>query len=267
MTDCPSPGALVEAEIDRVLTQYRESPNLLGMIRAYLAQVEEAILATCSIPSHFDLDTAVGDQLTLLGKRLGFPRCHCVCTTEPVFGFSCDGDSAGGYDIAGFCEGGTWLSCRETGTSTICIDDDDVYRRLLKARRFQARGLYDIASLQAAADEIWGLPGGDEVSIVPFAFGSLMLEPLEDEVPDRHPSVHSLANGRVAIAPNRVLAPEEIDMLPIAFRVLPIAPGIRPTVALVTDDTAPVFGFGEGWGGFCEASAWLCVTDVNVYTC
>lgn len=236
MTDCPDPGALVEQEINHVLTQYRESPNLLGLIRAYLRQVDEALRSICVIPSYFDLDTAVGDQLTLLGKRLGFPRCHCVCTVSPVFGFSCEGAYAGPYEIVGFCEGGTWINCRETGTSTICIDDDEVYRAILKARRYQALGLYDDESLEAAAGHVWG----------------------------GNAQVISLGLGRVVVSPGRALTAYETMVRPIVFRALPIAPGVK---ALTSDATGPVFGFGGGWFGFCEDAEWLCPVDPHPFDC
>ena len=243
MTDCPSIGALVEAEIDRIATQYRESPNLIGMMRAYLGQIEEAARTICAIPEFFDIDTAIGDQLTILGKRLGFPRCHCVCTIAPVFGFDCGGSYGGPYEIVGFCDGGTWLDCQDTGTSTICLDDDEIYRAVLKVRRYQARGLYGIGSLQAAIETLWG----------PTA------------------TVHSLGSGKVAVAPGRVLAPYEVTIVPVVMRAIPFAPGIHPMISYSSlteaGEVAPIFGFGTGWAGFCEQAEWLCPVDVDIYTC
>lgn len=221
MPTCPEPGVLVEEEIDRVLTQYRESPHLLGVIRSALGQVEDAYLALCELPSFFDLNTAVGDQLTLLGKRLGFPRCHCVCTIPPVFGFDCGNSYGGPYTIVGFCdETGTWKDCRETGTADVCIDNDEAYRRILKARRYQMLGMYDYASLLSAAQALWGA----------------------------NASVSTLGGGRVVVAPGRALTAYETMIRQIAFRALPIAPGIT---VLTSDADGPVFGFGTGWAGFC----------------
>lgn len=242
MPSCPVPGVLVEEEVDRVRTQYRESPKLLGLIRAVLGQVEEAYLATCAIPSFFDLNTAVGDQLTLLGKRLGFPRCHCVCTTPPVIGFGCEGAYDGPYTLVGFCDpSGSWIDCRETGTAEVCIDDDDAYRGILMARRYQALGMYSHGSLLAAAQSIWG----DSAS------------------------VSTLTGGQVLVAPGRELTAYEDMILPIAFRALPVAPGVK---LMTSPAYGPIAGFGTGWAGFnCETgepdSEWLCPTEPHIYDC
>lgn len=236
MTTCPEPGVLVEEEIDRVKTQIRESPNLLGLMRGLLGQVETIVLATCAVPSFFDIDDAVGDQLTIIGKRLGFPRCHCVCTVPPIFGFNCGGAYNGPYTMAGFCEPGTWAACRDTGVSDICINDDEAYRAILKARRFQALGMFDYDSLRTAARLIWG----DTVS------------------------VSNLGGGRVVVAPGRALTGYEELIKPLAFRALPVAPGIK---LMTSEATGRIAGFGTGWFGFCQGASWLCPVDPYLYSC
>ena len=74
MTKCPDINEMVEERIDRVLTQYRESPNLLFLLRTYLKAICSTGLNNCDLPEKFDINTAIGDQLTILGKRLGWPR-------------------------------------------------------------------------------------------------------------------------------------------------------------------------------------------------
>ena len=233
MDACPSPGALVEARMDRVLTQYRESPNLLAILRHALDQVETVARSVCDIPNHFDIRTAVGEQLTLLGKRMGWPRCHCVCTVEPVFGFNC-GDPNPNRAIIGFCEGGTWADCRTSGTSDICFNDDDVYRGYLFARRYQMMQLYDIDSLQAALKHVWGASA----------------------------TVLGSGGGRITVAPRRALTLQETRELPVAIRVLPVAPGIAVDLQLGASN---IFGFGQGWGGFCEATVATTTSDAAGY--
>ena len=241
-TDCPAPGWLSERALSRVITQYREAARLKDMIRVYAEAVEEAASEVCALPDYFDIDTAVGDQLTIIGKRLGWPRSHCVCVTSPVFGFACEG-VASPYEIVGFCaQGSTWVGCGDVGAGMLTLSDDAVYRAFLKVRRYQALGLYDVASLTASVQTMWG------------ASASVITTPQ--------------SVGTVTLAPGRVLSAYETTILPLALRVMPVAPGIRPMV-----HTSPlggrIFGFGEGWGGFCEmpSAEWLCPTFIDPYDC
>ncbi len=223
MIDCPTLDDFITPELDRVLTQYRESPNLLFLMQNYLQQVHQALVSVCDLPSKFDLATAVGDQLTMLGKRLGFPRCHCICVSQPVFGFECDGVPAD-IPIVGFCEDGTWIDCGEFGTGEVCINDDEVYRGFLSARRYQMMRLYDRDSLTDALQSIWGATAW----------------------------VMDDGNGRVVLTPGRDLTASERVLLQIVPRVLPVPLGINQRYHFGPNR---VFGFGEGWGGFCEEYA------------
>jgi hypothetical protein len=263
---CIDPEILIDEGVNRILTQYRESPNLLFLMRNYLRTATEVHTAICSLPEYFDLNTATGDQLTLLGKRMGFPRCHCICNVTPVFGFACDGVPSE-YPIVGFCDGGTWVDCGENGISDICIDDDETYRKFLLVRRYQMMRRYSLEDLTTALQIFYG----------PSAM------------------VLDAGHGRVVLAPFRELTALETSLLQVVTRVLPIAPGIRTRFHF---GTFKVFGFGEGWGGFCEVvdagsvistesgpviwteggdtiaadayqrhSDWMCAIDVKPYSC
>lgn len=258
--------ANVEPRIDRVLTQYRESPKLLHLIRNYLRQVEIIEQTITGIPDYFDLDSAVGDQLTLIGKRLGFPRRHCVCQSQPVFGFACDGTDS--ETVFGFCVNADWFACANMGVTDVSIDDDEMYRKFLYVRRYQILNLYDRQSLTDALRILWG----------PTA------------------KIMDQRNGRVIITPGRQLDPQEKAFIQLYPRVLPVGMGIAIRFHFGSIKT---FGFGEGWGGFCDGEAvdglplltaddeeiltvedeplltgnlgigsdWLCQIDVRPYDC
>lgn len=264
---CIDQEEFIEAGVDRVLTQYRESPKLLHVIRTYLSKVAEVYLSICGMPEYFNLQTAVGDQLTLIGKRMGFPRCHCVCDVQPLFGFACKGQVST-HPIVGFCEEGTWEGCGEDGVSEICITDDEMYRKLLISRSYQMQSRYSIADLTTALRVIYG----DAATVLDGG------------------------HGRVVLAPFRELSDAETLLLQVIPRVLPVAPGI---VTRWHFGTFKVFGFGEGWGGFCEdwepgglplmtengdifvtengdeiwtgpltrAADWMCEIDLKPYSC
>lgn len=212
---------MVEERINRVLTQYRESPKLLHVLRTYLGAVADLHNQVCDLPSAFDIYSATGDQLTVLGKRMGWPRCHCVCDVQPVFGFECPGVTPD-QPLAGFCDpNSTWSGCGEFSNGEICISDDEVYRSFLFSRRRQFTGMFGTESLEAALRDLFG------------------------------PTARLLdsGNGRVVVAPGRDLTSTELSLLQLYPRVLPVALGV--SVRFHFGDTF-VFGFGTGWGGFCE---------------
>lgn len=96
-----------------------------------------------------------------------------------------------------------------------------IYRKLLISRSYQMQSRYSIEDLTEALRTIYG-----DVATVLDA-----------------------GHGRVVIAPVRALSDVETHLLQVIPRVLPIAPGI---VSRWHFGTFKVFGFGEGWGGFCE---------------
>lgn len=218
---CQTKEEFVEEGVNHVKTALRETPKFLIMLRSWLGQLWDAQNAVCGIPEKFDIDTAVGDQLTIIGKWMGFPRCHCVCDVQPVFGFACDVTVPGSRPIVGFCEGGVFLDCATDGISEICITDDEVYRSFLIARSYQMQALYSWDDLNAALRAIFG----------PQAM------------------VMDAGHGQVILAPLRVLTDLETALLQVIPRVLPIAPGVTTRWHF---GTFKIFGFGAGWGNFCE---------------
>lgn len=264
---CPEVGTLTEERISEVLTQYRESPKLLHLLRTYLKSVESTALKVCDLPSYFDIETAVGDQLTIVGKRLGWPRCHCVCDVQPVFGFDCDG-VVNDYPVAGFCDDTvSWIDCGDFGVGDVCINDDELYRKFLKVRRYQMLAYFDIESLNTCLQILWG----SEATVI------------------------DAGHGRVVVTPGRDLSDVEIALLQLYPRVLPVALGVEVRFHF---DRPKVFGFGDGWGGFCEPwvdsaslvtddeetletesgadittgvltrdAPWMCEIDVKPYSC
>jgi hypothetical protein len=223
---------LVSRELGRVTTPYREAERFLAYVRGVLEQAQAATRAISAIPTFFDIYNSVGEQLTFIGKRLGFPRCHCICDATPVLGIACD-DAMPGPPIAGLCDDAVFRGCG--GVSDLCLNDDEVYRAHLVARRYQFLGLYDIASLGASLRAIWGA-----TAWVPLA-----------------------ARGQVVIAPGRDLTAAEQMRFAISLRVLPIAPTMEIAVHYGPD---PIAGVGTGWGGMCD-SVILCPTVVDPYAC
>jgi hypothetical protein len=219
--NCPTVVEMTDERLDRVLTQYRESPKLLHVLRTYLSSISTNHVQICNLPDLFDINSASGDQLTLLGKRLGWPRCHCVCNVNPVFGFDCP-EGINVRPVAGFCETlpVSWAEC-SNGLSEICITDDNLYRSFLRVRLRQFNQQFDLVSLEECLKEFFG-----DSAFVLYS-----------------------GQGRVVATPGRDLTNSELLILQLYPRVLPVALGIR---LLFHFGETRVFGFGEGWGGLNE---------------
>lgn len=228
---CVSPALLVEAEIDKVATQYREAGKFLGMLRAYLREVADAQDAICQTLDAFDIDSAVGDQLTIIGKVLGWPRYHCSGARRPVFGFACTSDDCNipSVLVAGFCEAD--FDCGNPDLVPFTFVDDELYRRFLKARVVTLLGDYRRMGVIEAAAHLFG----DGAAI-------WREEP-----------------GSISIATGRRLSDVEVSILNLYRQVMPIAPGVE--LQLWQSAGAP-FGFGAGWGGFCDG-AWPVRATLN----
>ena len=183
----------IDDKLSLVLTQYRESPNLLGMISTYLKEVTEVQDVIAEIPSKFDLDTAVGEQLTIIGRWLGFPRDHNVPAAVPVFGFVCDGQTSQ-YNLAGFCEGAEWLGCPGVSSFEVSITDDELYRNFLYVRRYQLLGYNDYRTF---------------VICIKILFGAA--------------ATYNQAGRVIDVSPGRALSDYEQTFLRVYERVLPRA--------------------------------------------
>ncbi len=223
---------MVEPRLEKLINQYQESPKLQHVIRSALLQVQEATETVEAVPSFFALETAVGEQLTFIGKVMGWPRSHCVCNVQPVYGAECEG-FVSAFPIAGPCDANaTWVNCDARGFSEVTLSDDELYRKFLKVRRYQFMRQIDRASLTAAAQ---------------IFFGSAAFVAHEGQ-------------GRVVIAPARELTQAELGIVQLYPRVMPVAIGTRVLFHFGT--RFPLAGGGEGWGTACE----LVGTDIQIQT-
>lgn len=167
MLNCPTD--IVDRALCRIITQYRESPRLLGVLRAYVDEAHEVTDALCGMESKFDLAEAEGEQLTIVGKQMGFPRVHCRGAYESV-------DPTPTVAPAPLCDGrffsvrprnprcafrlddGRTMCCGpdETPRSDYTFTDDELYRRFLYARATQINGNADFKTLTAAINQVFG---------------------------------------------------------------------------------------------------------------
>lgn len=227
-------AAMEEARIDRILTQYRESQKLIGVIRAALSELADVAERGQTIETAFDINTSVGHPLTVIGGWLGWPRVHCQGSRPVVFGFSCpDNDCSTGYPVAGLCEGARF-ACEGAEYEEFTFEDDALYRRYLKARAIsinaQKSGGYTRECLVDAAAALFQ----HECVIV------------------------KERRGEVIICLTRFFSSAELQILHLAEQVLPVPPGVK---LIWAHCDGAIFGFGAGWGEICTSSFYRVIND------
>lgn len=121
-----------------LIIQYRNQPKAKATIQA----IVKAFIANniiLNIRDAFNIDTAVGVQLDILGKYIGVDRFYKVVSLPLAFGFSSyledePTDQTGFADVSDFLtKDGTFLSASEIISKTAILNDDE-YRILLKLK-------------------------------------------------------------------------------------------------------------------------------------
>ena len=110
--------------LNLVTSKHRQKPKFIRMLTMFLQPLADNIATMKSMPSLFDLDVAVGDQLDKTGEWIGPTRILDV-PLEGVY-FSLDVDGLG-------LDEGVWQGPNDPDDGLIVLPDDS-YRLLLKAR-------------------------------------------------------------------------------------------------------------------------------------
>lgn len=207
--------------LNLIPAENRSKPNFIAMLSADLAiplRVQDLMRSMIPI---FDVDTAVGDQLDIIGKWVGISRN----VTIPIAGvyFSWDGDFTVGWDY------GTWKGVQP---GDITVLPDDAYRTLIKAKI--AANQWD--GTTTGAYEIW-----DEV----FAGLQILIFDNQDMSYDL-----AIVGGII----------DSLTLALITGGYIPLKPeGVRVNFYYVSVDSGPLFAWDEdsefmkGW----EEGSWV----------
>jgi hypothetical protein len=108
-----------------ITSEHNQRPKYMAMVEAVTEPVADLQAFLKSIPGYFDLDTAIGVQLDILGEWIGRSRKVKV----PIAGvyFSFDDTATVGWDS------GVWKGEFDPDSGLVELPDDS-YRLLLKAK-------------------------------------------------------------------------------------------------------------------------------------
>lgn len=184
-------------------------PKFTATLAAILQPFADAQVFLDDLPSQFDLDTAIGAQLDVVGQWIGQSRYIPVPLQNLWFSFN---DSARGFGK------GIWKGPYDAGTGITRLDDE-TYRRLLRAI--------------AAANEWDGLLSSALTALGDFFDQSGSLVFIQD-------------NGDMsAVFGVSQMIPSVLDLLLLSRGYIPLKPqSVKTTYRVTSVNNTPLFGFG-----------------------
>lgn len=119
--------------VARLITQFKESANLIGYIESLLSESDEVEDVNQQLLEERWLDTAVGAQLDIIGEIVGQPRNFSIQPVASFFGFSGAVGSASFGTVGDSLIGDNFKSISdiEFGEGRF---DDDTYRIMIRAK-------------------------------------------------------------------------------------------------------------------------------------
>lgn len=66
--------ALYEGYLDLITSEHRTRPKYIATVKKFLESTDSLMELSLTLPSYFDVDNAVGEQLDILGEQLGKSR-------------------------------------------------------------------------------------------------------------------------------------------------------------------------------------------------
>ena len=188
--------------------------RFVNTLATLLQPMVDAQAMLAKLTSDFDIDTAIGVQLDMVGQWLGVSRWVTVPITDVYFSF----DLADQH--VGFDQGRWYVPPYDPITETKPLDDE-TYRKVLK--------------FKAMANQWDGVP-------------STIVDPLNALFPDI--AVNDLGDKRDGLMAEEVLLPSSLSDLMVAVLVQDffIKPsGVRCTFYESTAVGAPIFGLDVVW--------------------
>lgn len=130
---CSTSSNLIEAFLSRLSHVYQNGTNIRAFITAFLQQHEILEQNICQLLDNFNIDTAVGNQLDIVGLYVGLPRNICNVYRQLFFGFIKPNDDCCTDFNVGLCDGEFYCGNTSQRFRDYTFVDDAEYRKYIKA--------------------------------------------------------------------------------------------------------------------------------------
>lgn len=260
------PNFDVESLLRRLSSYQKGHPKYTNYLRLMLQPHIDAANLAVKMPSLFDLDTAVGDQLDKVGERVGQGRVVKFPLVSPYFAW--DSGDTRGWDRA------PWKGPYDDPYGYGVLDDE-TYRRLLRARIKANTWDGTVPGAQAILDTFFIDP---ETRVIVEDRGNAIrakrLFAWDD--PTKGWDIAPWSPGpELARSPMQIVIslsgkiPPVVDLALLDAGYIPPKPAaIKVEYAVTTVDESPVFGFDveneyiSGW----DTGAWGAPPNVVAVT-
>ena len=124
-----------------IAAEHNQQPQFMALVTVFCAAIGDINEAVQEINASFNLNTAGGAQLDVVGQWVGQPRIIPNVLLTGYFGFSDDQAALGFGDLTNPSIGGIWYSLGDSYATTTALNDEP-YRLAIKARivRNQSHG-------------------------------------------------------------------------------------------------------------------------------
>lgn len=236
----------VQHYLDRIPPAHADLPKFTAMVKGVLQPFADAQAVLASLPAAYDLDTAVGVQLDRVGERVGRSRDITVPITNIWFSFS--------DPLRGFSQG-VWKG-PYSGQTAVNTLDDDVYRKLLRAKIVANSWDGTVEGAQAALDVFFDDPEthvfvvDQSIDLQPVAYfgfsqgeaGGFSRGIWKDWIDPRLDPRRARMAMTVCVSGK---IPPLVFLFLLAQDLIAIKPeGVSVQYAVTSVNRAPVFGFG-----------------------
>lgn len=192
------PAADFDDEVgQRLVTQYQNSPLFKALIKVFTDELQETEQVMQDLLNLRQLDVAVGDQLTIIGRIVGQDRFEILTNTAGYFGFV----DLYWFGYIGFkdIDGGDWLP--EDGSEYTPITDDQ-YRQFIKAKIYKNQSKFSLPEMEILAQYVMNDPGAFGSEPLPLLTDICFSRPLEGwEIALLNTSFTSTTNKRLIPPP------------------------------------------------------------------
>lgn len=218
---------LVNYYVNLLIIQYHNQPKAKATIAALINSLISGAIAL-QVLNGYDVYTAIGHQLDILGKYADINRFYSGQDLEGYFGFSTYSDSApigtlGFSDYATYTPpAGQWLLYSGILSSTLALDDAD-FRTLLLLRIIQNNINFSRQAIDQAIFDTFGL------TVIPDSIGNMVMDYI----------VENALSAIIQVAIQQMVLPK-----PMGVRLRYIIAHSGPIFGFATYENIPVFDAG-----------------------